>query len=85
MALPTRLSNAWDIPELTKQTQDALLERDNDKRAAIYQKLQQEALETSPFVMLFQQIEVAGLRGNVKGYKLGPTFDSNFLAPVSKD
>ncbi|MCL7999204.1 ABC transporter substrate-binding protein [Brucella sp. 21LCYQ03] len=77
--------NAWDIPELTKQTQGALLERDNDKRADEYKKLQQEALETSPFVMLFQQIEVAGLRGNVKGYKLGPTFDSNFLAPVSKD
>jgi peptide/nickel transport system substrate-binding protein len=35
--------------------------------------------------MLFQQTEVAGVRGDVKGYKLGPTFDSNFLAPISKD
>lgn len=35
--------NAWDIPELTKQTQAALLERDNDKRAEQYKKLQQEA------------------------------------------
>jgi peptide/nickel transport system substrate-binding protein len=77
--------NAWDIPELTKQTQAALLERDNDKRAEVYKKLQQEALDQSPFVMLFQQIETAGIAGNVKGYKLGPTFDSNFLAPISKD
>lgn len=77
--------NAWDIPELTKQVQAALLERDNDKRAELYQKLQQEALETSPFVMIFQQIEVAGVRGNVKGYRLGPSFDSNPLAPVSKE
>jgi peptide/nickel transport system substrate-binding protein len=77
--------NAWDIPELTEQVKAALLERDSDKRAELYKKLQQEALETSPFVMLYQQIEVAGVRGNVKGYKLGPSFDSNPLAPVSKD
>ncbi|MDT4863030.1 hypothetical protein FQZ97_977190 [compost metagenome] len=77
--------NAWDIPALTEETKSALLERDNDKRAAIYQKLQQEALDQSPFVMLFQQTEVAGVSGSVKGYKLGPTFDSNFLAPISKD
>ncbi|MGB3390323.1 MAG: ABC transporter substrate-binding protein [Pseudaminobacter sp.] len=77
--------NAWDIPELTEQVKAALLERDNDKRAEMYQKLQQEALDTSPFVMIFQQIEVAGLRNSVKGYKLGPSFDSNPLAPVSKE
>jgi peptide/nickel transport system substrate-binding protein len=76
--------NAWDVPELTAQTKAALLERDNAKRAEMYQKLQKESLETSPFVMIFQQTEVAGLRGNVKNYKLGPSFDSNFLAPVSK-
>ena len=77
--------NAWAIPELTQQTQAALLERDGDKRADEYKKLQQEALDQSPFVMLFQQVEVAGVAGTVKGFKLGPTFDSNYLAPVSKD
>jgi peptide/nickel transport system substrate-binding protein len=77
--------NAWDIPQLTEQTKAALLERDNAKRAEMYQKLQQEALDSSPFVMLFQQTEVAGIRGNVKNYKLGPNFDSNFLAPVTKE
>ena len=77
--------NAWDIPQLTEQVKAALLERDNDKRADMYKKLQQEALDTSPFVMIFQQTEVAGMRGTVKGYKLGPSFDSNFLAPISKE
>ncbi len=62
-----------------------MLERDNDKRAEEYRKLQQAALDDSPFVMLFQQIEVAGIRNNVKGYKLGPTFDSNPLSQISKD
>lgn len=77
--------NAWDIPELTEQVQAALLERDTDKRAKMYEKLQQEALDTSPFVMIFQQVEVAGIRGNVKGFRLGPTFDTNFLSTVSKN
>jgi peptide/nickel transport system substrate-binding protein len=77
--------NAWDVPELTEQVKAALLERDNDKRAEMYQKLQQEALDTSPFVMIFQQTEVAGVRGNVKNYKLGPTMDTNFLTPVTKE
>ena len=77
--------NAWDVPELTARTKSALLEKDADKRAAIYRELQQTVLETSPFALIFQQTEVAGLRGDVKGYKLGPTFDTNFVAPVSKN
>jgi peptide/nickel transport system substrate-binding protein len=77
--------NAWDLPELTAKTKAALLERDNAKRAALYEELQKSVRETGPFVMIFQQTEVAGLRGNVEGYKLGPTFDTNFLAPVSKN
>ncbi|WP_312797012.1 ABC transporter substrate-binding protein [Tianweitania sp.] len=77
--------NAWDIPELTKESKAALLERDDQKRAEGYKKLQQEALDTSPFVMIFQQIEVAGMRNNVKNYKLGPSMDTNFVGPVTKE
>ncbi|WP_353645844.1 ABC transporter substrate-binding protein [Mesorhizobium sp. WSM2239] len=77
--------NAWDVPELTAKTKEALLERDNAKRAEMYKELQQTFLDTSPFVIIFQQTEVAGLRSNVQGYKLGPTFDTNFVAPVSKN
>jgi peptide/nickel transport system substrate-binding protein len=73
------------VPELTAETNAALLERDNAKRAAIYAKLQKEVLETSPFVIIFQQNEVAGLRSAVQDYKLGPTFDTNFVANVSKN
>lgn len=76
--------NAWDVPELTKQTAAALLETDAEKRAALYQELQKAVLETGPFLIVFQQVEVAGLSGKVTGFRLGPTFDTNFLAPVSK-
>jgi peptide/nickel transport system substrate-binding protein len=76
--------NAWDVPELTVKTKAALLERDNAKRAELYKELQKTVLETGPFVMIFQQTEVAALRANVKDYKLGPTFDTNFVANVTK-
>ncbi|TJV68551.1 MAG: ABC transporter substrate-binding protein [Mesorhizobium sp.] len=77
--------NAWDIPDLTKQTEAALLEKDSGKRADMYKDLQKKILDTSPFVIIHQQLEVAGLRKNLKGFKLGPSFDTNFVGPVSKE
>ncbi|CAH2397836.1 Peptide/nickel transport system substrate-binding protein [Mesorhizobium ventifaucium] len=77
--------NAWDIPELTKQTEAALLEKDPAKRAAMYQDLQRKILETSPFIIVHQQLEVAGLRKNLKGFALGPSFDTNFVGQISKE
>ncbi|WP_431523371.1 ABC transporter substrate-binding protein [Mesorhizobium captivum] len=77
--------NAWDIPDLTKQTEAALLEKDSAKRADMYKDLQQKILDTSPFVIIHQQLEVAGLRKNLKDFKLGPSFDTNFVWSVSKE
>nr|WP_201415291.1 ABC transporter substrate-binding protein [Mesorhizobium sp. J8] len=76
--------NAWDIPDLTKETDAALLEKDSAKRADMYKDLQQKILDTSPFVIIHQQLEVAGLRKNLQGFKLGPSFDTNFVWAVSK-
>ncbi|WP_296746921.1 ABC transporter substrate-binding protein [Mesorhizobium sp.] len=77
--------NAWDIPDLTKQTEAALLEKDAGKRADMYKDLEKKILDTSPFVIIHQQLEVAGLRKNLKGFKLGPSFDTNFVSAISKD
>src|SRR5262249_5611771 len=77
--------NSWDIPELTKKTEAALLERNADKRAQMYQELEKAVLDTGPFVIINQQLEVAGLRGNLKGFMLGPSFDTNFVDAVSKE
>ncbi|TIX48692.1 MAG: ABC transporter substrate-binding protein, partial [Mesorhizobium sp.] len=54
--------NAWDIPDLTKETEAALLEKDSAKRADMYKDLQKKIVDTSPFVIIHQQLEVAGLR-----------------------
>jgi peptide/nickel transport system substrate-binding protein len=77
--------NAWDIPELSKKTEAALLEKDSAKRAAIYQELEKAVLDEGPFVIIFQQTEVAGLRANLKDFKLGPSFDTNFVGQISKE
>ncbi|RWK26346.1 ABC transporter substrate-binding protein [Mesorhizobium sp. M1C.F.Ca.ET.193.01.1.1] len=77
--------NAWDIPDLTKETEAALLEKDSAKRADMYKDLQKKILDTSPFVVIHQQLEVAGLRKNLKGFALGPSFDTNFVGAVSKE
>jgi peptide/nickel transport system substrate-binding protein len=72
---PLAWRNAWAIPELTKKADAAVLERDGAKRKAMYEEIQAEFRKTSPFVMLFQQTEVAAYRSNVEGLRIGPTSD----------
>ena len=69
--------NAWEIPEMTAKTEAAALERDPAKRAAMYEELQREHQRTSPFVIMFQDIEVIAERANVQGMIWGPSFDDN--------
>jgi peptide/nickel transport system substrate-binding protein len=76
--------NDWTTPELEKVTKAALFEPDADKRASMYQDVQKKFLDASPFAILFQQTEVAGYRKNLQGFKLGPSFDTNFVSPISK-
>ena len=83
-AKPLAWRNAWTIPELTKKTDAAVLERDAGKRKALYEEIQAEFRRTSPFVMLYQQTEVAAFRGDVQGLKLGPTSDTTYMFKVAK-
>jgi peptide/nickel transport system substrate-binding protein len=76
--------NAWDIPELSKKTEAAVLENDTSKRAEMYLELQREVQQTSPFVIMYQDIEVLAKRANVNGFVLGPSFDSNFFQYTTK-
>jgi peptide/nickel transport system substrate-binding protein len=84
-AKPLAWRNAWIVPELDKQANAAVLERDTGKRKKLYEDMQAEFRKTSPFIMLFQQVEVAGVRNNVEGFKLGPTFDTNYMFKVTKN
>ena len=81
---PLAWRNAWDIPEMTKKADAAVLEADADKRAAMYIELQKESQETSPFVIMFQEIEVIARRKNVNGFVIGPSFNDNSFKAVTK-
>lgn len=81
---PLAWRNAWDIPQMTVMADAAVLESDGQKRAAMYVELQRLHQATSPFVIMFQDIEVVGERSNVKGLVLGPSFDSNFYQFITK-
>ncbi len=81
---PLAWRNAWAIPEMTKKADAAVLEFDAAKRSQMYSELQQEHQQTSPFVIMFQDIEILARRSNVNGFILGPTFDSNFYHATTK-
>jgi peptide/nickel transport system substrate-binding protein len=81
---PLAWRNAWATPELTKKADAAVLERDAGKRKAMYEEMQADFRKNSPFIMLFQQVEVAGLRSDVKDFRMGPTSDSTYMFKVSK-
>lgn len=82
---PLAWRNAWDIPEMTKATYAATLERDADRRAATYEGSQREHLEVSPFVIFAQEIETPAVRKEVKGLIWGPSFDDNKYWQGSKE
>jgi peptide/nickel transport system substrate-binding protein len=82
---PLAWRNAWDIPELTRLSDAAVLERDTRKRARMYQQIQAEFRKNGPFIMLFQQIAVAGVRSNVEGFKPGVSAGTTYLFNVSKN
>jgi peptide/nickel transport system substrate-binding protein len=81
---PLAWRNAWDIPEITKETDAAVRERDPEKRKQMYLDLQKKLQEDSPFIVLFQNTEQAAKRTNVKGYVSGPTFDTVYYRLVTK-
>jgi len=76
--------NAWNIPEMTAKTDAARLEVDAARRSKLYVDLQREQQQNSPFVIMFQEIEVLGARSNVKGFVIGPSFSTNAFGSVTK-
>ncbi|OJB20104.1 ABC transporter substrate-binding protein [Burkholderia ubonensis] len=67
--------NAWNIPQLTAQTQAALAESSTAKRAQMYQTMQKEVLAHSPFVIMFQKVAQVAARPGVTGLQVGPIND----------
>ena len=82
---PLAWRNSWEIPEMTTMADAAILERDPAKRAEMYLEIQKAHQATSPFVIMFQQTEVAATRADTKGFIIGPAFDDNKYHEVTKN
>ena len=81
---PLAWRNAWDIPEITKETDAAARERDPEKRKQMYLDLQKKLQEDGPFVIMFQSTEQNARRANVNGFVSGPTYDTVYYRLVTK-
>jgi peptide/nickel transport system substrate-binding protein len=81
---PLAWRNAWEIPELTKETDAAASERDLEKRKQMYLDIQKKVQEDSPFVIMFQNTEQVAHHKNVKSFVSGPTFDTVYYRLVTK-
>ncbi len=77
--------NTWDPGDLAKESDAALFETDSAKRAAMYQDMQKKILEKSPFAIIYQKTEVGAYSKKVTGFKLGPSFDTNYVSPIGKE
>ena len=82
---PLAKRNVWQSPEREAAVLAARDEKDGAKRAQMYMDLQKMALEESPFVILFQQVETIAVRKNVDGFIVGPTFDLDLYRNVVKN
>lgn len=80
--LPWRAS--WDIPELTKETDAAAVEKDAEKRKALYLDLQRKLQKDSPLPVLFQSVERTVGAKSVIGFTSGPVGDTLSYALISK-
>jgi peptide/nickel transport system substrate-binding protein len=76
--------NAWSDPALMQEVAAALVERDDAKRTAMYEKIQRQFMAVAPFVMLFEQVEVAAHRANVHGFAIGVTSEFDRYAGIAK-
>ena len=76
--------NAYDPGELKAMSQAAVLERDPEKRKAMYEEIEIKHRETSPFILMFQQARQTGLRANVQDYHTGGAIDAAAYWLVTK-
>jgi peptide/nickel transport system substrate-binding protein len=54
--------------EANKLVAQALLERDEAKRAEMYHVLQRDMMQRGPIAVMFQAVHLAGLRGNLRNW-----------------
>lgn len=75
---------AWNIPEFTKRTKEAVEESNTEKRKQMYLDLQRDWQKVAPFAPMFQKIEQTARRDNVKGFVTGAAITAAYYWTVTK-
>jgi peptide/nickel transport system substrate-binding protein len=76
--------NAWDIPQLSVVTEQAMTEKDETKRKQTYIEQQKAVQQNSPIIVMFQLTENTLMRKNVSGFVSGPSFDTAVYWTIQK-
>ncbi|NLG68058.1 MAG: ABC transporter substrate-binding protein [Firmicutes bacterium] len=61
--------NAWYDEEATRLTAEAMVERNSQRRQALYQQLTELVLHEGPFAILYQPVNAWVVRSNVQGFE----------------
>ena len=76
--------NAYDPGAMTAASQAAVMERDPDKRKAMYEAIERTHQQTSPFILMFQKARQTGLRTGVTNFYTGGAIDAAAYWLVTK-
>ena len=76
--------NAWDPGKMSQLTLDAVVEGDRDVRKKMYEDIQRQHQQQSPFAIMFQKIEQIGRQENVSNLNLGGAITAVSYWPVTK-
>ncbi|WDR05883.1 ABC transporter substrate-binding protein [Devosia rhodophyticola] len=74
----------WDAGKLSAEAMAAVREQDTDKRRAMYEAIQKEHTNSSPFIYMFQDARKVAVRSDVKGLVLGITYSDDRYGGVTK-
>ncbi len=74
----------WKDDDFTARAMAALKEPDSAKRIALYEALQRDHRERSPFVIMLQQVEVPAMKKTTTGLQLGLLSDRTGYAGITK-
>ncbi|MBC7802049.1 MAG: ABC transporter substrate-binding protein [Gemmatimonadaceae bacterium] len=74
----------WKDDDFTARAIEAQKEPDAGRRVALYERLQRDHQERSPFVMLGQEVEVAAMKAGTTGLELALLSDRSRYAAVTK-
>jgi peptide/nickel transport system substrate-binding protein len=76
--------NSWDVGGLNEMVEAAVVENDAEARAQMYRDIQAEFRETSPFAIMFQQIEQIAMRDDVQNFSTGQAITAASYWQVTK-